>query len=57
MKEGSKGVRKEGMERREGRRKGGGNKGEKVYVCSCVCNCKTEHATVGLLGLFLKILR
>ena len=21
-------------------------------VCGCVCICKTEHATVGLLGLF-----
>ena len=32
---------------KQGRKKGGC-----MYVCSCVYNCKTEHATVGLLSLF-----
>ena len=49
-KEGREGERKEGekdgrRERRKGRRK--------EYVHVRVCNCKTEHATVGLLGLFI----
>ena len=42
-------------ERKEGKKEGGkeGRKERRsMYVCSFVSNCKTEHATVGLLGLF-----
>merc|ERR1712142_1276269 len=48
------GRKKEWMER--GRMDQGKRKARKedlcMYVCSCVYNCKTEHATVGLLSLF-----
>ena len=38
--------RKKGEGRRERRKEG-----RKEYVHSCVCFCKTEHATVNLLGI------
>ena len=52
-KEGGKEVMKEEREEdmKEGRKEG--RKERSVYACSCVCYCKTKHATVGLLDLFL----
>ena len=38
-------------ERIERRGKEGGKEGWKEYVHNCVCFCKTEHATVSLLGM------
>ena len=36
--------------------KEGRKKGRSMYVCSCMYYCKTEHVTVGLLGVFLYML-
>ena len=56
-KSGRKEGRKEG--RNEGDMKDGrkeerkeGKKERRMYACSCVCYCKTKHATVGQLGCF-----
>ena len=46
---GKKGGRKE--ERIEEGRKEGKKEGRKEYAHSCVSFCKTEHATVSLLGM------
>ena len=55
--EGRKGAKKQGKKKRrkEGMREGreeGWKDGVCKYMCICVCHFKTEHATVGLLGLF-----
>ena len=33
-----------------------GRKERSMYACSCMCYCKTKHATVGLLGLLCLVL-